>query len=123
MPKNPETGKTDRRPLSPTDLLEFRLKQTEKTHSKSKKGKKRAVDPPEAAEPEGSGQVPSPLQPLATLKSLTLDSGGSSATNTPADTPADSPTTVPQLPLPDRPAPRPLAPKTLKAATPSIGKF
>jgi hypothetical protein len=111
MPHNPETGKTDRRARSKAELLEFRLKQAEQPASEVKRGKRRAQDSPDACESEGSG--PSPLEPLASLRGLTLDSGGSS----PANTPAVSPTTA----LPENPAPPP-APKARKALKRSAGK-
>jgi hypothetical protein len=116
MPQNPSTGKTDRRALSKTEILEFRRKQTEQQRAEVKRGKRRARGSPDAGESEGSGLLPSPLATLANLGSLTLDSGGSSAANSPADSPA----TIAQPPLLERPAPAPpSAPKTHDASKPS----
>lgn len=146
MPTNPRTGKTDRRPLTKDELLRFRIKQKEEKHTAAlKKGKQRARDSPDTSKPaEASGSVASPLAPLASLGALTLESGASSATNTPADspataplppmpecpvsappmassaanTPSDSPATSPLPPLPERPAPAPpTAPKAGSAST------
>ena len=111
MPVNPETGKTDRRAHSPSQLREFRLKQAEapappqaEAPPKSvKKGKKRAKNSPGAEEKEGSGLSPSPLAALANLESLMLHSGGSSAANSPSDGPAASH----QAPSPGVSAPAP----------------
>jgi hypothetical protein len=103
MPKNPLTGKADRRAKSASTLLEFRLSQMEESDSGVKKGKQRARGPPDAGEPEGTGQAPSPLTQLAGLETLMLNSGGSSATNTPAGSPANPS----QPPFPDHSAPTP----------------
>ncbi len=116
MPINPRTGKTDRRTLSQDELLQFRIKQKgERRAPRLKKGKQRARDSSDTGEPaEASGSVPSPLAPLASLGALTLDSGASSTTNTPANSPA----TAPIPPLPECPASAP--PTALPAAnTPS----
>lgn len=119
MPVNPNTGKTDRRALGQTEHLEHRrnLKQVEKAAVKVKKGKKRAPDSPGEREPEASGSASSPFTQLAALGSLTLDSGGSSSANTPADSPAS----VTQAPLPEGPVPAPAktptASKTSKRST------
>jgi len=51
---------------------------------------------PDTGEPEPSAPVPSPSLPTASLGAMTLDSGASSAANTPAE----SPMTVPQHTLP-----------------------
>jgi hypothetical protein len=115
MPRNPETGKTDRRTLSEVELLDFRLKQAEERGTEVKRGKRRARDAPGASEQEGSG--PSPLAPVAALGALALDSGGSSAANTPDDSPAS----LPQPPLPEHPT-LPSAPEARKASKPSAGK-
>jgi hypothetical protein len=77
--------------------MDFRIKMTEEARSEARRGKQRARDSPEVGESEGSELTPSPLTRLG---ELTLDSGGSSAANTPAD----SPSTLPQPPLPERPA-------------------
>jgi hypothetical protein len=100
VPINPDTGKTDRRALSETEIMDFRIKMMEEARSEVRRGKQRARDSPDAGESEGSGPTPSPL---ARLGELTLESGGSSA----ADTPADSPSILPQPALPERPAPAP----------------
>ena len=97
MPMNPKTNKTDRHRLPQQELLDFRIKQKAERHMAAlKKGRQHARDLPDAGEPEPSVPVPSPLAPLTGLGVLTLDSGMSSA----ADTPAKSPTTVPQHPSP-----------------------
>lgn len=118
MPQNPKTGKTDRRALSEAELLEFRLKQAEGARAEVKRGKRRARDSPDTREQESSGQAPSPLASLAALGALALDSGGSSAANTPDDSPA----TFSQPPLPDHPPAPPSAPKPRKISKPSAGK-
>ncbi|KAN0111964.1 hypothetical protein V8E52_007982 [Russula decolorans] len=72
-----------------------------------KKGKQRACDSPEAGESEGSGPAPSPLETLAGLGTLRLDT---------------SPATLPQPPLPEHAAlAPPLGPKTRHPAKPSAG--
>ncbi len=121
MPSNPETGRADRCTLSKDQMQEFRIKQAKESRAEVKKGKRRARDSPEAGKSEGSGLAPSPLGSLAGLGALTLDSGGSSVTNTPAD----SPTTLPQPPsLPERLAPAPhSAPGAPGASRPLAGKF
>lgn len=117
MPKNPMTGKADRRAKSASDLLEFRLGQMEVPSSGTKKGKQRARQGnlPNAGESEGTGKAPSPLTQLAGLETLRLNSGGSSAANTPAGSPA----ILSQPPLHDHPSPAPSAapnpPPTRKA--------
>jgi hypothetical protein len=103
MPKNPRTGKTDRRARSEAQYLEYRIKQAEDWGSEVKRGKRPARDSSDPGESEGSGPAPSPLAVTAGLGVLSLDSGGSSA----ADTPADTPPTLPQLPSPLRPSPAP----------------
>jgi hypothetical protein len=116
MPRNPKTGKTDRRALSKTDFQEFRRNNAKEQEPQAgvKKGKQRAHDSPDAGESEGSGLSPSPLTALAGLGSLALGSGGSS----PADTAADSPTSSRQPPL-LHPAPAPpSAPKNREASQP-----
>jgi len=55
-----------------------------------------SVPPPselvaDASKPESSALVPSPSEPLASLRALTLESGGSSATRTPSDSPSVCP--------------------------------
>jgi hypothetical protein len=116
MPRNPTTGKTDRRALSKTDLLEFRRNQPKEPQAGVKKGKQRAHDSPDEGGSEGSGLSPSPLTALAGLGSLALGSGGSS----PADTAVDSPTSSRQPPLVENPAPAPpSAPKNREASQPS----
>ena len=121
MPLNPKTGKTDRRLLSEAELLEFRLKQAKESRAQVKKGKQRARNSPEAeaGDSEGSGPAPSPLQTLAGLGTLTLDSTGSSVANTPAD----SPSILPQPPLPERSAPAPPSgPRARYTAKSSAGR-
>lgn len=87
MPRNPATGKTDRRNLSPTSIQEFRVNQTKELRAGAEKGKQRASDP-DTENPEDSPPVPSPLAGLSGLGSLTLESAGSSVGNTPCDSPA-----------------------------------
>jgi hypothetical protein len=118
MPMNPKTGKTDRHAKTQAHLLEFRKRQAEQAeepHTEAvKKGKRHTCDSPDAGGPEGSGLASSPNSTLAGLEKLALDSSGSSAGNTPADSPA----TIPQPPLPERPAtahPRPQAPELARA--------
>jgi len=101
MPVNRKTGKTDRRTLTEEELFKFRTEQVGERHAAEvKRGKQPARGSPDGGEPEASVSVPSPLYPLASLGALTLESGGSSA----ADTPADTPPTLPMPPLPERPA-------------------
>src|SRR5216684_3444455 len=85
-----------------------------------KKGKQSAHNSPDAGEPEGSGLAPLPslLVPLAGLGTLTLDSGSSSASNTPVDSPAVSL----QPALPEHPAPALSAPSTHNTSKSSAGK-
>lgn len=97
MPMNPETGKTVRRTMTESEVLEYRLNQ-KVSRAEVKRGKRRARNSPDMGEPEGSG-----ISPLAGIGMLTLSSGGSSAAQTPSETPA----TLPQPPLPSR---TPLAP-------------
>ncbi len=119
MPLNPKTGKTDRRALSEAKLLEFHLKQVKESGMQVKKEKRCTCDSPEAGGSEGSGPAPLPLAMLAGLGALMLDSGGSSAANTPADSPA----ILPQPPLPEDPAPAPSSvPKTHNPSKPLAGK-
>src|SRR5258708_2396496 len=110
MPQNPATGKTDRHAMTESKLQEYRCNLV-------KKGKQPARNSPDAGEPEGSGLAPLPslLVPLAGLGTLTLDSGPSSAANTPAVNPAPSL----QPALPDRPAPPPSPPTTPHNSNPS----
>ena len=108
MPQNDETGKTDHCPMMDEKLYEFWVGQA------IKRGKQRALDPPDVGEVEGSSQAPSPLSVLDGLETLNLDSSGSSAVNTPADSPA----TFPQLSLTETLALPPLSvPKTCKTGT------
>src|SRR5258708_15648361 len=103
MPQNPMTGKTNQHAMTESELQEYRCNLV-------KKGKQPARNSPDASEPEGSGLAPSPslLAPLAGLATLTLDSGSSSAANTPVASPAVSL----QQALPERPSPAPSAPST-----------
>jgi hypothetical protein len=107
MPMNPATGKTDRRMLRGANVQEYRRQQTEIARNEYNREKERGrtTGSPFTDEPSASGLAPSPLVPLAGLESLTLKSGRSSATNTPAD----SPNTLPQPSLPENPAPAPPA--------------
>ena len=123
MPTNPSTGKTYRRALSESEILDFRLKQLEESRpvkikkgkGKGKgKGKRGTKDTSGAGEPEGAAQSPV----LENLRMLTLESGGSSAAGTPADSPAALP---PALPEPAPPAST-SAPKTADAPGPSAGE-
>src|SRR5216684_1447315 len=113
MPQNPVTGKTDRHMMTQSELWEYHCNLV-------KKGKQPAHNSPNTGEPEGSGLAPLPslLVPLAGLGTLTLDSGSSSAANTPAD----SPTASLQPALPERPAPAPSAPSTRNTSKSSAGK-
>lgn len=147
MPANPATGKTDRHALSEVDLLDFRLKQHERKMAKIakekekgaagnppdlgkpegpalapsgsavKKGKKRARGSSDESEPEDQAKAPSPLEALQGIKTLTLESRGSSADNTPASTPAIF--TEPSLP--EDPAPL-LSTTTRKGVIPTARK-
>jgi hypothetical protein len=112
MPLNPKTGKTDRRTLSASELLEFRVKQAEEQRTEVQRGKQRASGFADAAESDGSAPNPSPLDQISAMNRLTLDSGGSSAANTPADSPHGDP--QPLLPVDEEPAP-PSASKARKA--------
>ena len=115
MPKNPKTGKADRRLITREEALEYCLKQVEELHAKIIKGKQCAGSSPGTGEPSGS--VPSPLKPLVSLNLLTLDSRSSATI-----TPADSLVTGAQPPLPEPPtAASQSAPKTGKAS--NTGKY
>ena len=81
----------------------------EELRAELKKGKQRALDSPDAGEPEDSGLDPLPSAVLSALGSLTLESGGSSSVNTPSNSPAIL--SQPSLPKPSAPLP-PTAPKT-----------
>ena len=81
MPQNDKTGKTDCHPTMDEKLYEFWVGQA------IKRGKQWALNPLDAGEVEGSSQAPSPLSVLDGLEMLNLDSGGSSAVNTPANSP------------------------------------
>jgi len=103
MPLNLGTGKTDCRTLEQESLQDFCIRQTEELrHTGIKQGKQRACSSPGACKPEDSGAVSSPLATLAAFGSLALESGRSSA----IDTPSNSPATLPESSL-------------LKVATPS----
>lgn len=109
MPQNPKTGKTDRHPPTEEDFLEFRIKQAEeKRAAGDKKGKRRTRKSPGGGEPEASDSVPSPSQSLVAMQGLTLESGGSSPGNTPADSTASSL----QPPFSETPAPAPTSSKS-----------
>jgi hypothetical protein len=116
MPVNPKTGKTDRHALPEDELYAFRVKQAEERRTEVGRGKQRASGSADAEESESSVPAPSPLG-LSSLKVLTLDSGGSSAANTPVDSPNDGP--QPPLPEDEEPAPPPAqkAPKRSKGKT------
>jgi len=129
FPKNPNTKKADHCPWTQLDFLIFCKKQkaenAEKHSTILEKRKRRAHgsptsgkpevpdegDPepiPDAGKPEPSVPVPSPSLLTAGLGVMTLDSGASSAANTPAE----SPTMVPQHTLPQNVSPAPpTAPK------------
>jgi len=112
MPPNPGTGKTDRRVLEQESLQDFRIRQTEELRRAGiKQGKQHARSSPGAREPEDSGVVSSPSATLAAFGSLVLESGGSSA----IDTPSNSPATLPESSLPKVAAP---SPPTAPAARP-----
>ena len=121
MPRNLETGKT-LRSMNSDELLEFRLEQAGVQQAMEvKKGKQRAVNPPDAGEAEGSGQSPSPLAALSGLNTLSLDSPNWS----PAATTPESPATSLQPPLPEQIASAPpAAPKRGRGRPPksSAGK-
>jgi len=68
---------------------------------------------PDASKPEPSVPVPSPSLPTAGLGVMALDSGTSSAANTPAE----SPMTVPQHTLPQNVSPAPPAAPELHRAS------
>ena len=85
--RNEATGKADRHALPPDKLHAFCTKKIAEARSAAaKKGKQHAADSPGEDDPEGSGMAPSPLV-VPLLSNLTLESGGSSAANTPADSP------------------------------------
>jgi len=118
MPRNPETGKTDRRPLPKAEIEQFRRSQAKERKAGVKRGKRRARGSPDKAESEGSGLSASPLAGLSGLGTLALDSGGSRSSA--ANTPADSPAIFTQPPLPERPSPAPpSAPEIHDASKPS----
>jgi hypothetical protein len=105
--------------MSKAELLDFRIKQAKESGTQVKKGKQHTCDSPEVCESESSGPAPSPLATLAGLGTLTLDSGGSFAANTPADSPA----TLPQPPLLESAAPVTLpGHKTRHPVKPLAGK-
>ena len=94
MPKNQKTDKTDCHQLTEEYFRAFHTKQVEKKEvaklkkGKGKgKGKQRTHNSPDAGKPEASMLVLSPLGPLPSLGALMLESGRSSATNTPSDNP------------------------------------
>ena len=109
MPLNPETGKTIRRLMSNDEVLEFRLRQAaeeearaaeeeahaaeEEARAEIRRGKRRADGSPDEGELEAPAVAPSPLVQLEGLGALSLDSGRSSAANTPDDN-------IASLPLP-----------------------
>ena len=118
MPDNPTTGKTDRRAKSKEELFMWRKdqarlkekakeeeaskeKQVAKRAAKVKTGKQRARNYTDSGEASASASAASPLE-LSGLQMLALESGDSSAVNTPAD----SPGTLLQPPSPGRPAHR-----------------
>jgi len=104
MPQNPKTGKTDCHPPTEEDFLEFRIKQVEEKHvAGDKKGMRCTCNSPGTGEPETSESVLSPLQSLVAMQGLTLESGGSSSGNTPADSTAS----LLQPPFSETPAPAP----------------
>jgi len=118
VPMNPETGKADRHILTPEAVFEYRVKQAKALRAEIRKGKRRAVDSPDADEPEASEEASPALSSLAGLERLTLGGGKPS----PGSTPADSPANMPQPPLPEQPAPPSSAPKTRKRSKPSPSK-
>jgi len=107
MPKV-DTGtksKADRRQLTIESVRAFRLEQvnkglafltkpetmgvvSEKNIKGKGKGKQRTRNSPDAGEPAASALVPSPSLPVASLNAMTLESGLSSAADTPSDNPA-----------------------------------
>ena len=104
MVTDPRTGKTDRRMLEDDLILKHHIEQTEALRRAGiKKGKQRARRPPDAGEPEGSGVVSSPSAMISALGSLALESGGSSA----VDTPSLSPASLLQPSFPEVAAPSP----------------
>ena len=111
MPLNPKTGKTERRALSESELRAFRIKQAEERRTEVRRGKQCTSDPADVEKSEGEVLTPLPLIHLSSLQRLTLDSGGSSAANTPVDSPNDGP--QPPLPEDEEPVPPP-AQKALK---------
>lgn len=92
-PHDPQTGRTNRRAMTAAEVLKFRLKQWERSRSEVKKGKEKekAGNSSDNDELEDSGPVPSPMasvDSISGLRDLNLESGGSSAANTPADSPS-----------------------------------
>jgi hypothetical protein len=105
-----DSGKPDRRAVSAEKLYRWRMdmmrekrdntarrNSSKEEPSAVKKGKQRARDSDDPVESEGSAPAPSPVTALAALGNMVLDSGGSSAANTPGDSPA----ALPQPPLPE----------------------
>jgi hypothetical protein len=122
MPLNPLTRKTDRHQLTEEELRDFRERQVAGSSlAEAKRGKLPARGSPDG----GKSEAPSPLATLAGLGALTLDSGRSSAADTPANSPCalSQPPLLPERPSPVEPAP-PSAPKTHGASKPkpSAGK-
>jgi len=109
MPQNPKMGKMDCHLPTEEDFLEFCIKQAEEKHmAGDKKEKRRTRKSPGAGEPEASDSVLSPLQSLVAMQGLTLESGGSSSGNIPADSTASSL----QPPFSETPAPAPTSSKS-----------
>ena len=118
MLKNPNTGKTDRHPPMAEDFLKFHTAQAQEKHAAGvKKGKRRAHKSPDTGEPEASPSVPSPSDPLSALQGLTLESGGSSAGNTPANSTLFQPPSLRRLAS----APS-SSPKSCRTSEPSPGE-
>jgi hypothetical protein len=105
MPKNPTTRKIDCHMLSADYILAFCIAKAEKKYkhkeeheekkhtekdqkAQVKKGKWHTQDFPNPGKPETSRSVLLPLTALAGLGALNLESGGSSAANTPDNSPA-----------------------------------
>jgi len=104
MPPNLGTGKTDRCMLEQESLQDFRIRQTKELHCAGiKQGKQCACSSPGVRKPEDSGVVSLPSAMLAAFGSLVLESGRSSA----VDTPSNSPATLPESSLLKVTAPSP----------------
>jgi hypothetical protein len=100
MPRNSETGKANRRPLTAEDVYNYRLQQ-----HKARKGKKPVSEDEEVPQPEASGSAQSPSTTLQPLVSLTLDSSNDDSPAAPP--PSGTVSFAVEIPV-RRQAPRPV---------------